>query len=64
MPSSRTARWPWLLVSLCLLGTGCNRQDTECLSRIGQKTLARTADLTGGFRDSLVNLMHPTEQKP
>lgn len=60
----RSARCAWLVVSLCLLATGCNRQDTECLARIGHKTLERTADLTGSFRDTLATLLHPADQKP
>jgi osmotically-inducible protein OsmY len=58
MDSSRTARWPWLVVGLSLLGTGCNRQDTECLARIGQKAAARAGVLTGRFHDSLTSGWH------
>jgi hypothetical protein len=64
MRKRRTTPWLCLLFVLSLLGTGCNRQDTECLARIGQKSIARTADLTGNFRDTLANLLYPTDQKP
>jgi hypothetical protein len=28
-------RRPWIAAGLILIGTGCNRQDAECLGRIG-----------------------------
>jgi len=55
MGTLRAGRWPWVLVGLAAVGTGCNRQDTECLARIGQKTVARTGALTGDVRESLTN---------
>ena len=58
MDGPRKVRWLWLLVALSLWGTGCNRQDTECLARIGHKTVARTGALTGNFRDTLTSGWH------
>jgi len=55
MGALRTGRWHWLLVSLAAALAGCNRQDTECLARIGHKTMSRTAGLGGDFRTSLTN---------
>src|ERR1700730_1971031 len=51
----RTRRWPLLLVVFTAVSAGCNRQDTECLARIGHKTVGRAGALTGDFRDSLTH---------
>ena len=42
-----------LLVSLSLWTAGCNRQDTECLSRIGRKVVDRANSGTSGLREKL-----------
>lgn len=42
----------WLVLLCGLLG-GCNKQDTECLARIGGKVLSRTEGWTGRFQQSL-----------
>jgi hypothetical protein len=38
---------PWLLVVVL---AGCNRQDTEALTRIGKNVVARTEALTGDLK--------------
>ena len=42
-----------LVLMICLLAAGCNRQDTECLSRIGRKVVERANTATTGLRDKL-----------
>ncbi len=54
----RTAGWPLLLITVGVLGTGCNRQDTECLARISHKAAARTGGLPGGLLENLANGWH------
>ena len=55
MATPQSTRWPWLLVGLSFLGSGCNRQDTECLARISHKAAARTGGLPGGLLDTLTS---------
>jgi len=40
-------RWALPMLAMSLLVVGCNRQDTECLSRIGRKVSAHTKASTG-----------------
>jgi hypothetical protein len=44
-----------LLAGLATLA-GCNRQDTECLGRIGRKLVDRAGTATTGMRDRLSSL--------
>ena len=46
-----TRRCRWLLLALAL-AAGCNRQDTEALSRIGKKIVARSEALTCDLKTS------------
>ncbi len=39
------------MVSFLSCGTGCSRQDSECLARIGRKLLTKTHDFTADLRD-------------
>ena len=55
MGTLRRGRWSWLLIGLAAALAGCNRQDTECLARIGHKTLSRSGALGGDLRTSLTN---------
>src|SRR5205814_665419 len=55
MGTRRNRRWLLLLAALAAFAGGCNRQDTECLARIGRKTIGRTAGLTGDFRNTLTS---------
>jgi hypothetical protein len=48
-------RWLLLLAGLVAFAAGCNRQDTECLARIGRKTIGRSAGMTGDFRNCLTS---------
>jgi hypothetical protein len=43
-------RWPGLVLlvaGMIVFLSGCNRQDTECMGRIGKKIAARTRDSAG-----------------
>ena len=53
--SKRRHRY-WLLVALLL--AGCNRQDTEALTRIGQKVQARTEAVTGDLKSTAAASWH------
>jgi hypothetical protein len=48
-----TGRYHWLLLTLAL-AAGCNRQDTEALTRIGKKIVARTDAVTCDLKASAV----------
>jgi osmotically-inducible protein OsmY len=49
MNTTRHCRW--LLLTL-VLGVGCNRQDTEALTRIGKKLVARSEAVTCDLKHS------------
>src|SRR5262245_36496467 len=51
MGKTRIGRW--LLLGLAVLGTGCNRQDTERLARVGRRLVAKTEALVGDLRENL-----------
>lgn len=42
-----TYQWIAPLFVISCLGVGCNRQDTECLSRIGRKVAAHAKESSG-----------------
>jgi predicted DNA binding protein len=46
----------WLLVAVAI--SGCNRQDTEALTRIGQKVQARTEAVTGDLKNTAAASWH------
>jgi osmotically-inducible protein OsmY len=46
----------WLCLALFL--TGCNKQDTEALTRISKKVQARTEVVTGNLRSSAATSWH------
>jgi hypothetical protein len=53
MSKLRTFASGRLLVILVLLGSGCNRQDTERLAKVGKRIMARADELTGEVRAAL-----------
>jgi len=50
----------WLL--LALLMAGCNRQDTEALTRIGKKVQARAEAVTGDVKSSAATSWHAVSE--
>jgi BON domain len=46
----------WLLSALLM--SGCNRQDTEALTRIGQKVQSRTEAVTGDLKNTAAASWH------
>ena len=53
-------RYRWIAGSLVLLGAGCNRQDAECLGRIGNLVVHRLETLkpnSGGKETGLANTL-------
>jgi hypothetical protein len=50
---AKTRMGRWLLLGLTILGTGCNRQDTERLARVGRRLVAKTEALAGDLRENL-----------
>src|SRR5438105_2951501 len=53
---SKTRHGWWLFLALLL--AGCNKQDTEALTRIGKKVQARTEMVTGNLKSSAATSWH------
>jgi osmotically-inducible protein OsmY len=48
----------WLLLALAFAAAGCNRQDTEALTRIGQKVQSRAEAVTGDLKSTTAASWH------